>query len=227
MFKTFINFKTHPQGTGEKAVKLAQICREVQEGSSYAKATEDKQGIKIIPIVQAVDLYRVKQAIKIPIWVENVDPQPPGQATGWTALESVIEAGASGTLINHSEHQVPPGTIKQTIARSKEDKFETMICCRTLGQMERLVKLKPDFIGYEMSQFIGTKNSITDENPKAIKHAVEICQEIPLIVGSGIHKAEDLLKAKELGATGVLISSAVVLAEDPKNMLLGLLKLFK
>jgi triosephosphate isomerase len=218
-FSVYINFKTYKEGTGESAVKLAKVCEEVSI----------EKNLSVTPVVQAVDLYQVRQTVKIPVWVQHIDPQPPGQFTGWTNLGAVISAGAEGTLLNHSEHQIPPGTIKQALVainKSKpEGSFKVMICCKTLGQMERLVKLRPDFIGYEISEFIGTKKSITDENPKAIKRAVEICGEVPLIVGAGIHKPQDLLKAKQLEVRGVLVSSAVVLAQDPREKLLELVSL--
>jgi len=223
MFKIFINFKTYSQATGENAVKLAKICEGIGSLGGSGR-------VEIIPVVQAVDLFRITTEVKIPVWVQHLDPQLPGPFTGWENLEAIIEAGAAGTLLNHSEHQVSPGTIKQTLARIRNSKlkirnFQVMVCCKTLGQMERLVKLKPDFIAYEISELIASNTSITDSNPKAIQHAVEICKGIPLIVGAGIHKAEDLVKAKKFGAKGVLISSAVVLAENPKNKLLELIKL--
>jgi len=222
MFKIFINFKTYPQGTGEKAMELARICKEVEKES----------GLPIIPVVQAVDLRAIKEAVEREVWVQRIDPEPPGKFTGSLNLEAVIETGASGTLINHSEHQVPPGTVKQIISAVKKrlnakSQFQTMVCCKTLGQMERLIKFKPDYLAYEISELIGGDISVTDTNTKAIKHGVEICQEIPLVVGAGINKAEDLKKAKELGAKGVLISSAVVLAEDPKEKLKKLVSLIK
>lgn len=220
-FKVFVNFKAYPQGTGEKAVELARVCREV---SAFA--------VQIIPIVQAVDVFRVKQAVNLPVWVQHLDFQLQGQFTGWVNLEAVVEAGVSGTLLNHSEHQIPPGTIKQILGRVRgigdiggNKGFEVMICCKTLGQMERLAKLKPDYIGYEISELVGGKVSIVDYGPRTIKHAVEICGKIPLIVGAGIHKGEDLLKARQLGSAGVLISSAVVLADNPKQKLEEILKL--
>jgi len=166
--------------------------------------------------------------VDIPVWVQNVDPQPPGQFTGFTNLEAVIEAGAAGTLVNHSEHQTPPGTIRQILARCskfkvQDLKFKAMVCCRTLGQMRNLVKLKSDFIAYEIGELIGTTTSICETAPKAIKHAVEICGQIPLLVGAGVHSKKDLEIAKKLGAKGILISSAVVLAENPKLKLEELL----
>ena len=216
-FRVFINFKTYPQGTGREAIELAKILRQAQD--KFAS-------VKIIPVVQAVDVFRIRQAVDIPVWVQHVDWQPQGQYTGWVNLEAVLEAGAEGTLLNHSEHQIPPGMIKQVLGRVRDIRgiggnkgFEVMVCCKTLGQMERLVKLKPEFVGYEISELIGGEVSITDSNPKAIKHAVELCGKIPLIVGAGVHQAEDLKKAMDLGAKGVLVSSAVVLAENPRQKL--------
>jgi len=222
MFKIFINFKTYPQGTGEKAVELAKVCRGIAES----------EGVEVIPIIQAVDLRVIKEAVGGEVWVQRIDPEPPGKFTGSLNLEAAIETGANGTLINHSENQVPPGTVKQIISAVKKRlnakvRFETMVCCKTLGQMERLFKFKPNFIAYEISELIGGEVSITDTNTKAIKHGVEICGEIPLVVGAGINKAEDLKKAESLGAKGVLISSAVVLAEDPKEKLENLVSLIK
>lgn len=211
-FLIFINFKTYPQGTGQLAVKLAKACEEAGKESGY----------KIIPVVQAVDLYRLVHEVKIPLWVQNIDAPPPGRYTGWTNLETVMEAGAKGTLVNHSERPIPLGTIKQILART--GKFAVMVCGKTLGQIENLVKLKPSFIAYEVSGLIGSKVSIIEGHQKAVKHAVEICKTIPLIVGAGIHRAEDLKTAKALGARGVLISSAIVLADNPKEKLLLLLK---
>lgn len=224
-FKVFINFKTYPQGTGNNAVRL------IGEIERY-RDIRNKE-IEIIPIVQTVDLWRIKQETKLPVWVQHVDPYPQGKFTGWTNLEAVMEAGGCGTLLNHSEHPIPPGTVKQVVGRvnqlnklikGNKRKFETMVCGKTLGQIERLVKLKPGFIGYEIAELIGTKTSITSTNQKAIGHAVKICEEVPLIVGAGVNSAEDLVIAKKLGVKGVLISSAIVLANNPSSVLIELVK---
>jgi len=225
-FKVFVNFKTYPQGTGEKAVELAKAIREVSQVSQVS----GESGIQIIPVVQAVDVFQVRQAVDIPVWVQHLDFQPQGQFTGWVNLEAIVEAGASGTLLNHSEHQIPPGTIKQILSKIQNTKykiqnFEVMVCCKTLGQMERLVKLKPDFIGYEISELIGGEVSIVDRDSKSVKHALEICGKTPLVVGAGVHKAEDLKRVRQLGCAGVLISSAIVLADDPKQKLREIFKL--
>jgi len=218
-FQIFINFKTYPQGTGLLALELASICQKVSQQS----------GIVITPVVQVVDAFRISSETKSSVWVQNADFSKPGANTGFVSLEALLESGVAGILLNHSEHPIPQGTIKQVLSRiKKEDQLKnikTMVCCKTLGQIEKIAKLKPSFIAYEIADLIGGKISITDYDPKAVSHAVKLCKDIPLIVGAGIHQDKDLLKARELGAGGVLISSAIVLAENPLEKLNEIIKL--
>lgn len=218
----FVNFKTYPQGTGEEALKLAKICEEL--------SVESK--IKIIPVVQFVDLFRITQEVKIPVWVQHLDFFPQGQYTGWESLEAVIEAGAKGTLLNHTEHQIPPGTVKQVIKRIenlklKIENFGTMVCCHTLGQAERLAKLKPDFLAYEPPELIGGEISVSEAKPIAIKRIVKKLPGVEIMVGAGIKTGKDVKRSLELGAKGILVSSAVVLAEDQKQVLEDLISGYK
>jgi triosephosphate isomerase len=212
-FKIFVNFKTYSESTGENSLKLAEIC---------LKQAKEKN-ILIIPVVQAVDLFRVTSKLGGQVWVQHIDDATSGKFTGLVTTEAIAIAQGKGTLLNHSEHPIPPGTVKQIVVKAKNKGLQTMICAKTLGQLKRLIKLKPDFMGYEISEFIGTNVSITDASPKSIIKAVGICGEIPLIIGAGINKKEDLVKAKQMGAQGVLISSSVVLAENQELRLKELL----
>lgn len=216
----FVNFKTYSQANGEKAVNLAKICQEVSQ----------KSGIEIIPVVQVVDLYRVTRAVEIPVWIQHVDWQPPGQFTGFINLEAVIEEGGRGTILNHAEHKLPLGTVRQTIKRIKKnlkEEFKILVCCRSLGQAEKLRKLKPDFLAYEPPELIGGEVSVGEFNPTAIVHFVDICRPIFPIIGAGIKNKEDVKIGMKLGAKGILVSSHVVLAKDPKKVLLELTEGFK
>lgn len=219
----FVNFKTYPEGTGAKAIELAKICEEVSRASK----------IEIIPVVQVVDLFQVKQKVEIPIWVQHLDWFPSGQYTGWVNLEAVVEASASGTLLNHAEHQIPPGTVRQMLKRVKEREnkragnFKTMVCAKTLGQAQRLAKFKPDFLAYEPPELIGGDLAVSEAEPNVIKRIVKRIPDIPIIVGAGIKSGKDVRKSLEFGARGILVSSGIVLAKDPKEALLDLAKGFE
>ncbi len=213
-FTFFVNFKTYRAGSGGKAVKLAKICQKVSR----------ERAIPVVPIVQALDVYRVKKEVGITPWIQHLDWQEPGPHTGGINLEAAAEAGAAGALLNHSEHSMPPGMIKQILKRIDAlagKTFQAMICAKTLGQVERLVKMRPDYLAYEPAALIGGKISVSRARPKAIKKAVKICYRyrVPLIVGAGIHCHKDVVAAQKMGASGVLISSAIVLAKDPERKL--------
>lgn len=215
----FVNLKTYKEGTGEKAVRLAGICQEVESASRRTK-------IKIIPVVQVVDLYRIKhQFPKIEVWIQHLDPFPPGKYTGWINFEAIKEAGASGTVLNHSEHRIPPGTVRQVIKKVKD--FKTLVCCKSTGQAERLAKFKPDFLAYEPPELIGSREkSVASEKPEAIGNLVKMVT-IPLIVGAGIHSRKDVEISLKMGAKGILVATDVVLAKNPKRELEDLAKGFK
>ena len=62
---------------------------------------------------------------------------------------------------------------------------------------------------------------ISQAQPGVIRKAKRICRQkgIPLVVGAGVNRVQDVLLAKKLGAAGVLVSSAVVLAKNPEKKL--------
>lgn len=218
----FINFKSYIEATGEKALSLATACRDVSK--KYKRA--------IVPVVQTADLYKIKQSLDIPVWVQHID-NVFGQATGFTSLEAVAINGASGAILNHSEHKLAPGTLAQTLSRvkfynqkEKEEKFESLVCCRSLGQAERLIKLKPDYLAYEPPELIGGEISVSMAQPESIKHFVEICGQTPAIIGAGIKNSLDVKIGLGLGAKGFLVSSAVILAKDPQKTLVELISQF-
>lgn len=220
-----VNFKTYQEGTGEGAIKLVKICQEVSQSS----------GVRIIPIVQVVDLWHAASHFpKLEIWVQHVDWYPQGKHTGFINLEAVTQAGAKGTLLNHSEHQVPPGTVKQVIKRVKEQKskrageFKVMVCCKTLGQARKLAKLEPDFLAYEPPELIGSREkSVASQKPKVIKKIVSLVSPVPVIVGAGIHSGQDVRISLRMGAKGVLVATDIVLAKSQKRELLELVSGFR
>lgn len=217
MFYIFVNFKTYRQASGAAAAELASSCRQVDEEFSQ---------VKVIPVVQALDARRVKQEAKITPWLQHLDWHKPGRATGWINLETALANGAGGTLLNHSEHSIPPGTAKQVLKRITQTKqeFGAIVCAGTLGQVKRWSYLKADFLAYEIKQLIASGRSITEEKPESVKKAVAITKKagLPLLVGAGISQAKDVALAQKLGAAGVLVASAVVKASDPEDKLIEL-----
>ncbi|MHA2179073.1 MAG: triose-phosphate isomerase, partial [Candidatus Thorarchaeota archaeon] len=66
-----INFKTYPQATGERAVKLAKTCESVSR----------EFDVPIVVSPQIPDIYRVVQSVDIPVFSQHMDAGDPGRFT--------------------------------------------------------------------------------------------------------------------------------------------------
>jgi len=212
-----VNFKLYKETFGDGALKLAEICQKVAK----------KSGVKIIPVVTALDAVLIKEKLKMEVYIQTVDEVTDGARTGYISPFQTSELKIDGTLINHSEHRLKPGSIKKMLKNWPKD-FKSVVCISTLGQAEGWAKnIKPDMIAYEPKELIGSKDrSVATEKPEIIKKIVEKYPKIPILVGAGIHSKEDVAVSLKLGARGVLISSFIVKAKDPGKELMKIASAF-
>ncbi|MFA7301493.1 MAG: triose-phosphate isomerase [Candidatus Shapirobacteria bacterium] len=209
-----VNFKIYPESFADGAIKLAKICQSVSQ----------KTGIKIIPSVSPLDCYR----LGLPSLLQHVDNVTSGPFSGYISAQQSIGVGAIGTLLNHSEHQLKPGTISQTLKNLPSD-FISVLCIQSLGQaLTWAKKLKPTYFAYEPKELIGNKHqSVATVHPEAITNIAQALGKIPLLVGAGIHSKSDVVASLKLGAVGILVASDVVTSDDPESHLLELAQGFK
>jgi triosephosphate isomerase len=208
----FVNFKTYKEATGKKALELAKICQLVAE----------KTTLKIIPVAQAADIFRLSQA-GIEVWSQHVDDIEYGPNTGQLLPEAMITAGAKGTLLNHSENKLPTEVIRTTLVRCRQLGLKVMVITASVEEAQRLAADQPDFLAFEPPEFIGSRTeSVASARPESISEFVKKFNKLPVLVGAGIQSGEDVTTALKLGAKGVLVASGVVLAKDPKKKLLDL-----
>lgn len=210
-----VNFKTYRQATGYKAVNLARACRRVM----------DDTGVRIVAVPQVADLRNCVEA-GAECWAQHVDPVEPGKNTGWITMEDVEEAGAMGTLLNHSEHKLAWEVLEKTMQLIAGRAFEGCICAADLEEVKKVAELKPNYIAYEPPELVGsTEKSVASEKPEIIEQAVKAVT-YPILVGAGIHSQEDVKVGLRLGAKGILVATDVVLAEAPETRLRELVLAF-
>ncbi|MBD3155576.1 MAG: triose-phosphate isomerase [Candidatus Aenigmarchaeota archaeon] len=216
-----INFKSYTEGTGKRAVELAKICGKVSK----------ENDINIIVSPQDADLFRISSWLDIPIFAQSVEPIEPGAHTGHELALAAKEAGASGTLINHSENRLTLNQISESIRVSEENNLTTVVCVPELNFAKEAAKFKPDFIAYEFPELIGTGRPISEVMPESVKKFVEevskIDSHIVPLCGAGISEGKDVKAALELGTKGVIVASAVVKSEDPGKVLEDMAKNLK
>lgn len=213
----FVNFKTYKEGTGNEAVKLARICQEVGK----------KTSLKIIPLVQAVDIFRLASQ-GFEVWVQHLDDINFGPNTGQILPQAILAAGAVGSILNHSENKLPIPVIGSIITRCKHLELKTLVCAESIEEAKEITEFKPNFLAYEPPEFIGSRTiSVSTAKPEVIRDFVKEIKKIPVLVGAGVHSQEDVKIALKLGAVGVLVATDVVLAKNPKKELIDLAEGFK
>lgn len=212
----FLNFKTYQSGTGKEAIAMAKLVADVSK----------ETGVKIVSVVQPMDVREVVLKIETEVWSQKIDGVEFGAHTGSILPEAVIDDGAVGTFLNHSEGRFSDfETLSKAHSRAKEVGLKTLVFAKDLEELEKVASLKPDYISYEPPSLIGSKDtSVATAEPEIIAKASLISKNsgIPLIVGAGVHSAADVKKCLELGAVGIAVASDVMLSSDPKKELMDL-----
>jgi len=213
-----LNFKTYPQATtgGFKLVKIAEKVSKEYE-------------VPIILCVQATDIFKFSQITDLPIYAQHMDPIEPGRNTGFISPLAIIENGASGVLLNHSEHRLAQKVLSKSIAIAKKYKLSTLVCAETPEEAAQIDTFEPDFIALEDPILIGGDVSIVNNlkgRNQVKKFIAQKLKATPLI-GAGIKTKIDISTSLKLKAKGVLLASGFVKAEDPLQELSQLAQGFK
>jgi len=206
-----INFKTYEEATGERAVKLAQICRRV--------ATKFKKRIIISP--QFTDIYRIAKdgSPSTPVFAQHIDDGI-GKFTGSISPLAIREAGGVGTLLNHSERRLSIDEIEKRIKAAKAHGLMSLCFADSLEESLKIAVLGPEMIAYEPPELVGTGISVSTAKPSHVTNFVaKVTPRVRRLVGAGISTAGDVRKALELGADGWGVSSAFTKSKDPERTL--------
>ncbi|MFX1565311.1 MAG: triose-phosphate isomerase [Promethearchaeota archaeon] len=211
-----VNLKTYKESMGEKAVQLAKIAEEVS----------DEVGVCIALAPQFTDLHQVATSSDIPLFAQHIDAVIPGRGTGAILAEAVLEAGAIGTLLNHSERQLKLADLEASLGRAKEVGLKVCVCSNNQAVSGAIAALGPDFIAVEPPELIGTGIPVSQTQPEVVTATVNtikaINDEVIPLCGAGISTGEDVKAALKLGTLGVLLASGVTKAKDPKKILLDM-----
>lgn len=208
-----LNVKTYAGATGKKVLEIGRKMQEISEENDVSMAI----------CVQATDIRMCAEDLDIPVWAEHIDPIKPGSNTGWTLAEAVKDAGAVGTLINHSEHRMNIADIDYCLNRAKDLGLDQIICSNNVSTSKAVAALGPNFVAVEPPELIGGDISVTSADPDIVSNSVKavkkIDENVKILCGAGVKNGEDVSKAIELGAEGVLLASGIVKAKDKEKVI--------
>ena len=208
-----INFKTYLEATGKKAVELARKMEMVGQ----------ETGVRVGVAPQFCDIEQVAAHVKIPVFVQHLDPITPGAFTGHVLAESVSAAGATGTLINHSERNLKLPEIEKSVERARKVGLTSVVCAGTARLGAAVALFEPDMVAIEPPELIGSGRAVSKESPEIITESVRrihaVNGQVRILCGAGITTGEDVYAALKLGTQGVLVASGVVKASEPERVL--------
>jgi len=211
-----VNFKTYEASTGANSIDLANTLGKVRE----------ETGQEIVAVPQFLELKEVAKII--PSFAQHIDPVGYGGNTGSILPEGVVGTGAIGTLINHSERRIGLEVIEKAVARAKEVGLISCVCAADSEEAGKIAAFGPDIIAVEPPELIGSGISVSKAKPEVISDSVkaikDVNQMVHVLCGAGVSTGEDVRKAIELGAEGVLVASAIVKAQDSYSITLEMAK---
>jgi triosephosphate isomerase len=133
-------------------------------------------------------------------------------------------------MINHAENKIPHEDIEFIVKRAKGLSAVTLVCAKNDDESRSISEFHPTIIAVEPPELIGTGVSVGRAKPGIITSSVGVVKgidkDIIVLCGAGISGMEDVKRAIELGAEGILVSSFVTKAENQEDairqLLLGL-----
>jgi triosephosphate isomerase (TIM) len=199
-----VNLKTYPCDPIEVAEAVADV--------------DNRTDARVAVAPQAAHIARVAET-GVETWAQHVDPVDHGSNTGHTLAESVADAGAEGTLINHSEHRLKLADIDGSVRAADRAGLETVVCANNPAQIGAAAALGPDAVAVEPPELIGTGTPVSQADPDIVEDAVSAAEnvggDVAVLCGAGISTGDDVVAAGDLGAEGVLLASGVAKADDP------------
>lgn len=188
---------------------------------NYKRGKELEKTIKSLIKTQAIlalpSIY-LKTYVQKNVIAQSIDNTKERKSTGKTGIKELKTIRITGALLNHSENKKSFNEIKEIVKEAHG--FKIILCASTIKEVKKFKKLKPYAIAFEDPKLIATKKSIT-RSPERIKDFVKLLKETKIIplCGAGVTSNADYKKAQELGCKGVLMSSAILKAKNPKKAL--------
>jgi triosephosphate isomerase len=202
-----INFKNYEEVVGANATKLTKIAEKISK----------KYKIKIA-IAPPSHLLSELTKFSIPVFAQHLDIADIGSTTGFMVPEIVKKSLVKGSLINHSEHRISEKQIRELVLRCKKLGMISVVCVKNVNEAEKYAKINPNYIAIEPPELIGTGKAVSKEKPEIITKSADAVKKAKnstkLLCGAGIVSGEDVAKAMQHGARGILVASGIVKAKN-------------
>ena len=216
-----INCKNYLEVAGEKILQLSEIAKNISNSNN----------VEIMIAPPQNSLFYLSQFVKLPLICQHIDDEKLGATTGFIIPELAKSYGASGSLINHSEHRIEYEVIQNLVERLRQLQMTSIVCAPSSQDVGKFARLHPDMIAIEPPELIGTGKAVSKVNPsiitESVKEASRHSENIKVICGAGIVDKTDIQSAINLGSQGILLASGLIKSDAWQDKLIELCEGFE
>ncbi|MCW1312164.1 MAG: triose-phosphate isomerase, partial [Candidatus Parvarchaeota archaeon] len=142
-----------------------------QDIAKYSNELSKTSGVSIVvapPFTILKDISKIAKTI-----AQGVDEVDPGAFTAHVTWFELKQAGAAGTLLNHSEERythskngpIDYAALKMAVDKCTDAGMETYVCVQNLEEAKEVLKMNPTGIAYEPPELIGGNVSVSNSKP--------------------------------------------------------------
>ncbi|TLQ39067.1 triose-phosphate isomerase [Ruoffia tabacinasalis] len=215
--KPFFIFNPKSFLYGDDLLKLAKVADE------QAKKYPD---LSIFVTTPFSDLKAIADETEhVIVTAQHMDGIQPGRGMGYVLPESIYNAGARATFLNHAEQPMKLSEVTASVKRAKELGIISVVCADSIDEAKAVAMLKPDIILCEPTELIGTGQTSDESYVEGTNSAIhEVDENILIMQAAGISTADDVFKTIKLGADGTGCTSGITKAADPEQMLIEMIE---
>jgi triosephosphate isomerase len=207
-----INFKTYRNGTGKRALVLANVAEDI--------ALETNTNICVA--VEAASIYMISKMVTIPVFAQHVDCIDFGSYTGHILAESIKEHGGKGTLLNHPEKKIDRTMLAKYLRKCRATGLKSVVCVSSINEGKEAARLNPDFIALEDEFSIDLTSRIRPEFLSQFVSEFSGVHRCGLLCATGIFDGNDVRTIMRLGMDGIIVSSSIVNSQKPREKIMDM-----
>jgi len=205
-------------------VEAGEFCRALRA----AHLPEDVDVVVCPPFVSLAAATQALADTEIGVFAQNCHWEAEGAFTGEVSAAMLLEVGAYGTLVGHSERRQYFGETDETVAKRVRGALEAglhVIACvgetlaeRETGETEAVLRrqlavLEPDenlVIAYEPVWAIGTGKSATPDMARQAHEIVRSAIDAPVLYGGSVKPENAAELLSQPGVDGALVGGAAL-----------------
>ena len=205
-------------------VEAGEFCRALRA----AQLPEDVDVVVCPPFVSLAAATQALADTEIGVFAQNCHWEAEGAYTGEVSAGMLLEVGAYGTLVGHSERRQYFGETDETVAKRVRAALEAglhVIACvgetlaeRETGETEAVLRrqlavLEPDenlVIAYEPVWAIGTGKSATPDMARQAHEIVRSAIDVPVLYGGSVKPENAAELLSQPGVDGALVGGAAL-----------------